>query len=49
MNELRNKTHTDTVYALLSSSEVSGCTKKTIAMKPGSSLAEYDVNGFLPK
>jgi hypothetical protein len=49
MNELRNKTHTNAVYDLLSSSEVSGCTKKTIAMKPESTVADYDVNGFLPK
>ncbi len=49
MNELRNKIHTKTVYDLLSSTEVSGCTKKTIAMTLGSSVADYDVNGFLPK
>ncbi len=49
MNELRNKDYTQSVYDLLSSTEVSGCIKKTIAMKPGSSVADYDVNRFLPK
>ena len=49
MNELRNKTHTQSVYDLLVSSEVSGCVKKTIAMIPGSAVASFDVNGFIEK
>lgn len=49
MNELRNKAHTASVYDLLVSSEVSGCVKKTIAMIPGSAVADFDINGFIDK
>jgi hypothetical protein len=49
MNELRKKDHTQSVYDLLSGSTVSACTKKTIAMTPGSAVATFDVNGFVAK
>jgi hypothetical protein len=49
MNELRNTTNIESLYTLLSSSDVSSCTKKTIAILPDSSLANFDINQFMPK
>ncbi len=49
MNELKNKSYTPSLYDILKSNEVSSCIKKTIAITPGSSIANFDVNRFLLK
>ncbi len=49
MNELKNKIHTTALYSLLSSSETSDCTKKTIAFQANTSVASFDANAFVPK
>ncbi|MBX9809011.1 hypothetical protein K2X92_01310, partial [Candidatus Gracilibacteria bacterium] len=46
MNELRNKTHIGALYELLSSNEVSLCSKKTITLNPGEAVANFDVSQF---
>lgn len=49
MNEIRKKEHTDALYELLASKEVSNCIKKTISMIPGSSVSNFDVNEMNPR
>ena len=49
MNEVRKKEHTESLYELLKSKEVSNCTKKIITMTPGSSVSNFDVNEIYPK
>lgn len=49
MNELRKKEHTNALYDLLKSDEVSDCTKKTVVLPNSWYIADFDINGFLPK
>jgi hypothetical protein len=49
MNELKNKEHMKTLYALLSSTESTNCTKKTITFAPDTPVVSFDVAGLNPK